>query len=322
MLGIPIRFPCNPELLSYYTDSLIQSMGIPLVEKLGDNTHMDASFYGPLVILYLFLGGASAGAFCVMSVWSLAFHRIERHVSSDRSTCAVRFLTAFKTLLGRVYALAFALLAISMLCLLFDLRVPEHALLIYLRPHPTPLTFGAYSLAIEALLGLVLACANLFTIPHIGGRVKRVLEVLCVIASFCVMTYTGVFLAGMEAVAFWHRFELIALFVFSAFSTGLSLVMLVDYFIQGQTLLLRAVRPLQKAHLVCLTLEAAALVLFAHAVFADPAAARSIELLMEPDMLATALVGAGWESSCHSCLRQEPLRSLPAARFPYRMRSV
>ncbi len=247
---------------------------------------METPFFGSLVIAYLFLGGASAGAFFVMSVWSLGFH-----ASDTVARHHVRLRTAFKALKSRVYTISLIMLAVSLICLVFDLQYPDRALLLFLRPRLTPMTFGAFALAIEALLGLLLALSNVFKIPFLSGGVKRILEILCAICSIAVMGYTGVLLASQEAVALWHEWSLVALFFFSALSSGVSAVLLIDYFIQGQTLLLRAARPLQKAHLVCLALEGTSLAIFAHAILSKPAAANSVALLMEPGMLSTAVVG-------------------------------
>lgn len=247
------------------------------------DTGKDDSLFGMLVIMYLFLGGASAGAFFVMSLWSLVFHR--RDDVHDH-----RMRLAFKALLGRCYALCFALLAVAALCLVWDLGSPERALLLFTKAHPTVLTLGAFSLAAQLLIGLTLATANLFALPRLGGRAKQVLEVLCCACSCVVMAYTGLLLAG-SAIPFWSTWTLVVLFFFSALSSGVSTVLLLDYFTQGQTLLLRSVKPLQRAHVACLLLEAAALALFLGAAFSNPQAQPSVALLLEPDMLANGAVG-------------------------------
>lgn len=247
---------------------------------------METPFFGSLVVAYLFLGGASSGAFLVMAGWSLGFYASDSIARHPR-----RLRVAFKALKGRVYTISLIMLAVSMACLMFDLLYPERALLLFTRPRLTPMTFGAYALAFEALLGLLLALANVFRLPFFGGGAKRILEILCIVCSPAVMAYTGVLLANQAAVAFWHDWSLVALFFFSALSSGVSVVLLVDYFIQGQTLLLRAARPLQKVHLACLVLEGTSLALFTHAALTKPAAAHSAALFMEPSMLSTVLVG-------------------------------
>ena len=237
-----------------------------------------------LAIAYLFLGGAASGAYFVMAAWSLAFHRggLEH---------PHRLHSAFKALLARVYAIAFIALVGSAACLVWDLLYPERALLIFLRPRPTLLTFGAWAIAAQLLIGLTLALANAFDLRIIGGRARKALEALAIPASFAVMLYTGLFLASNASIPFWNTPWLAVLFLLSSLSAGVSAVLLIDYFVQGQTLLLRAAKPLQRLHLACLALEAAVLAGFLHAGFANPDAGKSIALLMQPDTLSVGVVG-------------------------------
>lgn len=240
--------------------------------------------YGTLIILYLFLGGAAGGTFFVMALWSL----VSRQRGAQRSA---RFHRAFKTLLARAYLVALLMLVVSMICLVWDLLHPERALLIFLRPRPTLLTFGAFALLIQAILGAGLVAANHLGLRLFGCRSEEILEILTVPVSFFVMLYTGLFLATNAAVAFWNTPWIAGLFWLSSLSAGISTVLLVDYFTQDQTLLLRAAKPLQRVHLICLALEAATLVGFLYAACNNPFAARSLSLLAQPDMLATSLIG-------------------------------
>lgn len=240
--------------------------------------------FDTLIIAYLFLGGAAGGAYFVMAAWSLVFHRRDAEHPH-------RLHTAFKALLSRVYAIALIALVVSAACLVWDLLHPQRALLIFLRPRPTLLTFGAYALALLMALGLALALANVFDLRIIGGRARKVLEALTIPTSLAVMLYTGMFLASNASVPFWNTPWLTALLLLSSLSSGVSAVLLIDYFTQGQTLLLRAAKPLQKLHMGSLALEAAALAGFLHAGFSNPDAHKSIALLMQPDMLPVGIVG-------------------------------
>ena len=240
--------------------------------------------YSTLIIAYLFLGGAAGGAFLVMAAWSLAFHR-RSLARSDR------LRTAFRALRAVVYPAATVMLAVSMVCLWWDLEMPDRALLIFLIPRPTVLTFGAAVLTVELTLGLLLTLANLFHSRLLNGRVKRVLEIACCICSVAVMAYTGFFLMSNIGVPLWRTATLVGLFFFSAASSGISTVLLIDYFVQGQTYLLRATRPLQRLHLACLGLEAAFLAAFVVAAATHPAAASAFALLTSPEMLPTGILG-------------------------------
>ena len=202
-----------------------------------------------------------------------------------------RFFQAFSSLQARVYTLCLALLILSILFLFWDLGSPERVLLILLRPHATVLTFGAIFLSIEAILGLLLVAATVFRASVLRGQAMRIIEILTCVFSIATMAYTGVFLFGNIGIAFWSSWTIVGLFLFSSLSCGLTLMLLVDYFIQDQTLLLRAARPLQKWHLVCLAGEALFVALFITAAANNPAAAGGMEILLSPEMLPTAVVG-------------------------------
>jgi formate-dependent nitrite reductase membrane component NrfD len=219
-----------------------------------------------------------------MSAWSLAFHR-KGHAPQ------YRLAQAFKSLMSRCYTISLGILAFSMLCLFWDLGTPAGALALFTKPHMTVITFGAYALLAELLICLALALTNLFDLSLVSGRMRKALEILCCLCSLAVMVYTGVFLASNASVPFWNTWALVALFPFSSLSTGIALVLLIDYFIKGQTLLLRAARPLQKTHVAFLLTEAALLAAFLAIALSNPAAHKSVALLMSPDILPTALIG-------------------------------
>ena len=155
------------------------------------------ALYGTLVIAYLFLGGASGGTFLVTATWSLALHHLYPH----RSALVRR---DFRLLRERIYAIATAVLAAAMLCLLWDLNYPDRALMIFAFARPTVLTFGACALTALLAIGALLVLANLFHIRFFSGTVKGILEAACAILAVAVMGYTGVFLYSNVGVPFWH----------------------------------------------------------------------------------------------------------------------
>jgi formate-dependent nitrite reductase membrane component NrfD len=238
-----------------------------------------------LIVLYIFLGGAAAGSFFIMSTWSLAFYRHEHSYTYHMKR-------AFASLQTRCYTISLIILVFSIFCLIGDLGSPERILLLFAKPHLTVITFGSYALFVELLIGALLAAARFFDLPAIGGRMRKALELLCCIVSIAIMVYTGIFLASNTSVPFWNSWTLVMLFLFSSLSAGISIVLLIDYFIKDQTLLLRAAKPLQRAHVILLCLQALSLAAFVAIAFINPAAHKSIVLLTSQDMLSTALIGA------------------------------
>lgn len=267
--------------------------------------------YGPLVITYLFLGGAAAGALFVASTWSLAARRSERLQNP-------LFAAAFDTMRKHVYAAGFIMLAFAMACLLWDLGSPQRALLVFLRPRPTVLTFGAFTLSVEAGVTAVLASSSLLGKPRLPKGLFTTLEALCCLGALATMGYTGVFLfeSGMPA---WSTWTLVALFVFSSLSAGISTVLLIDWVAQGRARLLKAAKPLQKAHLACLAGEGAFFTLFMLHVFDDPSATAAKSLIMQQDMTATIALGVvGFGMAVPAALEAYSLtraecRTIPAA---------
>lgn len=217
-----------------------------------------------------------------MSAWSFVFRRAKR---------PARLRTAFESLRSRAYTVGFLLLAFAMICLLGDLGSPGRALMVFLLPHPTVITFGAYTLAIEALLAALLLASSLPSSPSVlHERWLNIAEILCCIGALATMAYTGVFLF-QGGIAFWNHWSIIPLFVFSSLSSGASVVLLIDWFTQGQSLLLRSTKPLQICHVSCLVAEVVFLAPFVNAAFRNPSADASLDLLMAPEMLAIAGVG-------------------------------
>lgn len=183
------------------------------------------------------------------------------------------------------------MLVFAMVCLLWDLGNPGRALLVFLHPHPTVITFGAYTLAIETLVATLLSLVSLSQSPlSLHGRARGTVEILCCVGALATMAYTGVFLF-QGGIPFWNHWSIIALFVLSSLSSGVSVVLLIDWVTQGQSLLLRATKPLQLCHIACLIAETVFLAIFSFAAFGNPSANASVNLLMEPNMLAIALVG-------------------------------
>lgn len=241
--------------------------------------------YGTLIIAYLFLGGAAAGALFVISTWSLQLRWSHSAVARSR-----RLSFAFSTLRTRVYVAGLLLLVAAMIFLLWDLGFPDRAFMVFVYPHPTVITFGAWTLIVEATLAALLASTHLFRRPNLNGWALSAMEVACCIGALATMAYTGVFLFT-GSIAFWKTGALVGLFTFSSLSAGVSVVLLIDWFTQGQTLLLRAAKPLQKCHLACLAVESIFLAVFVLNAMSNPAAQPSLELLSDSEMFSTALIG-------------------------------
>lgn len=227
---------------------------------------------GALVIFYLFLGGCGAGVLGATSAWSLAFHR-----SLDRTLSQTR---AFESLMTRCYVAGFAMLCVAALCLLLDLGRPEFAYLLFTQPTTSVLSFGSYTLLASLIVGGFLVVANLFYVPFVHARARKIAEVACIVASVCLMTYTGVYVACMEAVALWNNIAIPVLFALSSASSGLSVMFIAAPFVCDWWLLDRWIAGLHRVHLAVLALELIALAAFVLAAFLSPSASESLRMLL------------------------------------------
>ncbi|MFR1639198.1 MAG: NrfD/PsrC family molybdoenzyme membrane anchor subunit [Eggerthellaceae bacterium] len=196
---------------------------------------------GTLVVVYLFLGGCGAGVMCATSLWSLVFHR-----SMGRSLAQTR---AFDCLKARCYVAGFAALCMAALCLLLDLGRPQFAFLLFTQPTTSILSFGSFVLLASLLVGGFLAAANLLYLPAVHALARKVAEAACVVLSVCLMVYTGVYVACVEAVPLWNNVAIPALFALSSASAGLSTVFIAAPFVRDWRLLERWLTALHRVHL-------------------------------------------------------------------------
>lgn len=235
--------------------------------------------FGPLVIMYLFLGGCGAGMLLVSSLGSLIYH--------GRTDRTYRESSAFRGLRNRCLVVGSVVICLGAICLLADLGRPDRFVLLFFRPNGTYLTFGTFVLAALAAVALFLSAANCFCFPRISVRAERATEVVCALLSLAVMTYTGLFLRGLDAVAFWDTWLVPVLFVLSAISMGISACLLTSSFMRDTWLLGSDIGRMHGVHVLVLILEAMALAAFLlSAAFGRGEAPASLALLFH-DPLAS-----------------------------------
>lgn len=249
----------------------------------------EAVVFGQFVIAYLFLGGLGSGMLLTASLWSLLFH-----ARADRTR---RESEAFRLFRDRCVLAGLAFAAVGALCLLADLGRPELFILLFLRPHAAWLTFGSFALAGLLAAAAFLAVANYCRLSWVTTRVKAAAELVCVVFSLAVMAYTGFFLRGLDAVAFWDTWLLPALFMLSSASMGISACLMVGALLRDFWMLRSSAPALHRVHLAVLVLEAVALAAFlALAANGRGAAPESFMLLFSEPLLpwfALGLLGCG-----------------------------
>ena len=198
---------------------------------------------------------------------------------------------AFARLRSVCYVLGIAIVCISALCLIADLGRPERMLNLFLHPRATYISFGTYVLLAITVVGAALAMTAVFDVPRVTGRMKAAGEGLCAVLAVALMTYTGFFLYALKAVPFWDSPLVPVLFVLSALSTGLSVVLMVTPFVRDVYRLGGLVRACRAVHLAVVVLEALAVALYLLWAASNLYVAQSVDLLFQSDLATWFFVG-------------------------------
>lgn len=252
-----------------------------------------------LVVLYLFLGGAGAGAVVVLSALecvnarrrfgsvrglsrlgltytgrAMESLRVTGPRDSERPPAAVPrdvapnaqlqgFVARAFSLPGEFFARAWSVclvaLACGVLCLAVDLGHPERLLGFLLHPEPSPLVVGAYALVVSLVCAAAFAALALSDGAPLDVRVIYALSVVGIVAGMVCVVYTGVLLSSLASVLFWRTLLLPALFALSSLSCGIGLTLLAAAFVEVRQPLARQLSNVARVDSVLIVLEAACL---------------------------------------------------------------
>ena len=202
--------------------------------------------FGIEVVCYLFLGGVGGGLCAVLATLALAV---------PAASLAQSVQPAYRGFFARGWSLAALLLFAGALCLLADSGNYPALPQLFLSGRLTYLTVGAYALAIA--LGCCLAAMVFWRCARCvrSRAVYHAAHGLLLAAGVVVALYTGLFLADIPAVAFWHTPWLPPLFLCSSLSCGLALAPLVAWAGGAWPALARALRPLVAVDAAVIGLE-------------------------------------------------------------------
>ena len=171
------------------------------------------------VIFYLFLAGLGAGAVTVSGSVLL------REGGFGASRYAVARCGA---LIGPLPVM------LGVFLLVFELGQPFRALNLFKVINLSPMSIGTWFLAVFIVLSLLYAFTFL---PNSAGkandrlvRIRRGLAWVCVPFGIGVAIYTGILLGAMPSRPFWNSPILAGLFVLSALSTGIAMIILMGAF--------------------------------------------------------------------------------------------
>lgn len=249
--------------------------------------------FSMLVVLYLFLGGAGAGACAVAALLGLLSPRdavcvevpskatlagagARRSCGGSASRCIVRAPLVYRKLLVPLFAVALAAVSLGIVCLLLDLGRADRVLLLLTSPAPTHIAVGAWALVATAVLSAVLLCAWNAVALCFPLAVVRAMEVLAIAVSFVAMAYTGLLLQTLDAVPLWGTVWLPVVFVLSSLSCGLALTMVTAQVAGSASLFGSVIRRIAVGDAAVITAESVASVLLVatalHMMDALPAA--------------------------------------------------
>lgn len=226
------------------------------------------------VIGYLFLGGTGAGACAVLSVMTLLVPcetEAEKMLSSSRRSriTVVAPSAPYRRLFAPGFLAALGALAVGCILLVGDLGVTNRAVLLFTSPTPSFLTLGSYALVALMVLALLLAVAWGLPSAHMRWGLVRGLAVAGLVVGVVVATYTGLLLFSVQAVPFWRTPWLPALFVASALSSGIALVVATACFTGAFPIFATVMGGLARTDAIVVVLELACAVAFMASAFVN-----------------------------------------------------
>ena len=185
--------------------------------------------FSELIAVYLFLGGASAGAFALVALADVAgcvWGRGRAVSGVLRAPCATIPESTRRYVQTFVYGTGLASILAGVLCLVADLGRPEAFYYLFLYPTNSLVSIGAFALAFLSVCLVVALSDALLRLPLAMRRFVSVVKLAGIPVALIVMVYTALLLKSVIAVKVWQSPWLSVLFVASALSCGCAVVML------------------------------------------------------------------------------------------------
>ena len=212
-----------------------------------------------LNILYLFLGGTGAGMCAILSCVSL--YALPRQARPQRSGRPFAPTPRYRRFLGMGYCVATVVLMLATACLLFDMRRPDAALTLIVKPVFNTVSIGAYSLGANIALGGFLALCWLSALLP-TSIVVGIASTLSIVSALVTAGYTGQLLSLFATAPFWQTPLIMALFVVSSLSCGIAAVTCSSIVFRSQALFDRLLKKLLTFDRIAIILELGLLAAF------------------------------------------------------------
>ena len=221
--------------------------------------------FGPLIVAYLFLGGAGGGALAALSLLEV--------VNSPRIALRRWYLPA--DFFSRAWCVCVVALGLSVVCLLADLGRPDRAMSLFASPALSPVSLGAWVLCLALSIASAFALSNAMAWWGLRARLAVPAGVAGVLVGAAVMTYTGVMLAGLPSVAAWQTPLLPVLFVMSGLSCGVALCLGCGAFVECRTPLSLPFFGMVRIDSAIIVVETLCLAVYVAWAFSSPAASAA-----------------------------------------------
>lgn len=240
--------------------------------------------FNALTTCYLFLGGSGAGACVILSVLELVAGRSAhghrcRHIERHREPGDRMPLLIPREFTARAWPLSLGILAIGILCLVVDVGHPERLLAFFVNPTFSPLSVGAWTLALVLLVAIAFTVLSLFdslNVPHVA---VIVLSVLGIIFGLLACVYTGILLETLVSVVAYQVVLLPLLFLVSSLSCGMALMFVAFAFIETRFPYTDILDILARIDGVLIVLEAVVIVAYGLWMAFTPQATLALEAL-------------------------------------------
>ena len=224
-----------------------------------------STLFGSLIVCYLFLGGAGAGACLAAAALGLlspaaaVARRVPRRNGGTKDVVALA--QGYRRLLVPTVVSGLAALGLGAVCLLADVGRIDRAELLLASPMLSYVAVGAWALVVCAALAAILAAAwaGLVRVSLAG---VRVVEASLAATSLVVMAYTGLLLQSMPSVPLWATPWLPVLFVLSSLSCGCALALAAGQFSGSARLFESVFRRIAAVDAFLIAAEAVAAVCF------------------------------------------------------------
>ena len=171
-------------------------------------------YWGLPVVGYLFLAGVGAGAAVVSASMTLG----------AGNAGAMRFTIArYGALIAPIPVI------VGTMFIIFELGRPFRALNLFKLINLSPMSIGSWVVGLFIVISIVYAMTYILPSERVGklvGRARQVLAWMILPFGFGLAVYTAILIGAMPARPFWNSPVIAMLFVLSALSGGVAVIML------------------------------------------------------------------------------------------------